>query len=167
MSNHFFSPAYLHYLSVMAARALVIFVYLILLFRVLGKRQLGQLNLFDLAAVMGVTNAVQNGITQGSGNLSVGVTAVLVLLVTCKVAAMLAVKAPRLEKKLTGTPTVLVFEGKIHNGALMRENITVHELKAAFRQHGLEEAASVKLAVLELDGTISVIPRDEHHAKSP
>ena len=166
MSIHFFSPAYLHYLSVMAGRALIIFLYLILLFRVLGKRQLGQLNLFDLAAVMGVTNAVQNGITQSSGNLSVGITAALVLLITCRIAAGIAVRFPSAERKLTGTPTVLIFSGKVRKLALQRERISAQELQTALRSHGLEAASQVKLAVLELDGSISVVPREEHPKRS-
>jgi len=158
MHSLFFSPAYLHYLGVMAGRAFFMFVYLIMLLRALGKRQLGQLNLFDLAAIMGVANAVQNGITMGSGNLSVGIEAALVLLITCRVAAAIMIRAPKLHDTLLGTPTILINSGKVQEASMRKELVSHEVLNAAMRQHGLVRADQVRLAVLEVDGSISIVP---------
>jgi uncharacterized membrane protein YcaP (DUF421 family) len=159
MSPHFFTPDYLHYLSVMAGRAFFMFAYLVVLFRLLGKRQIGQLNIFDLAAIMGVANAVQNGMTMGSGNLSVGIQAVLVLLLTGRVLSTLLVKQPGIENRMIGSPTLLISDGKLLEDNMHRELVTESQVLAALREHGLTKREDVRMAVLEVDGSISIIPR--------
>jgi len=161
MNLHFFTPAYSHYLSIMAGRAFFMFLYLIVLFRLLGKRQIGQINIFDLAAIMGVANAVQNGITMGSGNLSVGINAALILLLTCRAVAALLVRFPILESRVIGSPTVLVSNGKAITANMNHEMITRDQLLAVMRSHGLQDVKDVRVAVLEVDGTISIVPRKQ------
>lgn len=161
-----FTPAYAHYLSVMAGRATFMFLYLVVLLRLLGKRQLGQLNIFDLAAIMGVANAVQNGITMGSGNLSVGIDAALILLLICRISAAIVARSPLLEAKISGTPTILVRDGQMIEQSMRRELISQEILEAVLRQHGLMKAEQVKLAVLEVDGAISIIPAEKHKSAS-
>lgn len=161
MSAHFFTPAYLHYLSVMGGRAFFMFVYLVVLFRLLGKRQIGQLNIFDLAAIMGVANAVQNGMTMGSGNLSVGIQAVLILLITGRLLAAFLVKQPGIENRMLGTPTLLISDGEFLEQNMRREMITESQLLATMRAHGLTRPNDVRMAVLEVDGSISIVPNED------
>ena len=161
MSFHFFTPAYLHYLSVMGGRAFFMFVYLIILFRLLGKRQIGQLNIFDLAAIMGVANAVQNGMTMGSGNLSIGILAVLVLLLTGRLLASFVTREPRIENRIIGSPAILMSDGKMLKENMRRELVTEDQLLATMREHGLTKPGDVRMAVLEVDGSISIVPNEE------
>jgi uncharacterized membrane protein YcaP (DUF421 family) len=159
MRLHFFSPEFLHYLSIMGGRAFFMFVYLVVLFRLLGKRQIGQLNIFDLAAIMGVANAVQNGMTMGSGNLSIGIQAVLILLITGRMLAMFLVRQPGMETHLIGSPAVLVSNGEIVEEQMKRELVTESQLMAALHEHGLTKTKDVRIAVLEVDGSISIVPK--------
>jgi len=72
--------------------------------------------------------------------------------------AYIFVRSPKLEQRIIGVPTVLVHDGRLNTEAMRRENFGVNELMAALRQHELRHLSEVKLAVLELDGTISVVP---------
>ena len=157
---HFFTEEYLHYLSIMGGRAFFMFVYLVVLFRLLGKRQIGQLNIFDLAAIMGVANAVQNGMTMGSGNLSIGIQAVLILLITGRILAAFLVRQPGLETRLIGSPALLISDGDIVEEHMKRELVTESQLMAALHEHGLTKTNDVRMAVLEVDGSISIVPAD-------
>ncbi len=159
MTHHFFTPGYMHYLSVMGGRALFMFLYLVVLFRMLGKRQIGQLNIFDLAAIMGVANAVQNGMTMGSGNLSIGIQAVLILLITGRLLAAFLVREPGMETRLIGSPTLLISDGQIVEDHMKREMVTESQLIAALHEHGLTKPKDVRMAVLEVDGSISIVPK--------
>lgn len=156
-----FTPDYLHFLSVMAGKVFFMFVYLVILFRLLGKRQTGQLNIYDLAAIMGVSNAVQNGMTLGSGNLSVGIVAVLVLLICGRVVTALIVRAPKLQQRLIGSPTLLISDGQMLEDNMRREQVTADEVLAALHEHGLQDPKEARMAVLEIDGSISIVPRGD------
>src|SRR5207237_4378379 len=74
--------------------------------------------------------------------------------------AWLGLRSPRLGELLSGHPTVLVQEGQWLNAALDHEGVDRDECEMAFREHGVETAQDVKLAVLETDGSISVVPKD-------
>ena len=153
------STGYVTFLSVMGARTLVVFVALLAALRFAGKRHLGQMNVYDLAMIMAMANAVQNAMTRGSGNLSVGLVSSGVLLVVSYGLARLFVRLPTLEERLVGSPTLLVSEGKILRDRLRREHITEDELMAVLRSHGLADPRDVKMAILEVDGTLSVVPK--------
>lgn len=161
MHMHFFTTGYLHYLSVMGGRAFFMFLYLVVLLRLLGKRQIGQLNIFDLAAIMGVANAVQNGMTMGSGNLSIGIQAVLILLLSGRLLAAFLVKEPHLECRLIGTPSLLISDGNVVEANMKRELITESQLTASLHEHGLTRPQEVRMAVLEVDGSISIVPKGD------
>jgi uncharacterized membrane protein YcaP (DUF421 family) len=143
----------------MGGRALFMFLYLVVLFRLLGKRQIGQLNIFDLAAIMGVANAVQNGMTMGSGNLSIGIQAVLILLITGRLLASFLVREPGMETRLIGSPALLISDGEIVEPHMKREMVTESQLMATLHEHGLTKIKDVRMAVLEVDGSISIVPK--------
>ena len=157
----FFTSDYLYYLSVMAARTLIILIFLVVMMRLLGKRQIGQMNVYDLVALMGIANAVQNAMTTGSGNLSVGLVAALVLLLSGRLISVLMVRAPRLEQHIIGAPTLLISDGEIVEEHMRREHVTEDELMAVLRSHGICDPSEATMAVLEVDGSISVVPRGE------
>jgi len=161
MSFHVFTPEYTHYLTVMGGRVFFMFLYLVILFRLLGKRQIGQLNIFDLAAIMGVANAVQNGMTHGSGNLSTGIQGVLIMLIAGRCLAMLFVRDPNLEARFVGSPAILISNGVVSTKVMHREMVSGDQLMAALRQHGLIRYEDVRMAVLEIDGTISIVPAEK------
>lgn len=148
--------------SIFAAKTAVVLILLFLAFRFLGKRQVGQLNIYDLAMIIALANAVQNAMTAGKGDLSVGITASATLLLVGAAMTKLFMRSKRAERLLIGMPTVILNRGKVLKHRMRRERVTQEELLAAIRQHGLQSPSQVKMAVIEVDGSISVIPAERH-----
>lgn len=159
------SHAFLWFLSTIGARTAIVALVLIAGLRLLGKRQLGQMNIYDLAMIMAIANAVQNAMTNGNGNLSVGIVSSGVLMLIGWVLTLLFVKMPKLEEHVCGTPTLLINEGKFIPDAMRRECVTEEQLNSTLRQHGLTDPREVLYAMLEVDGTISIIPKTADHRK--
>ena len=141
-------------------RSVGIYTVLLVGLRVFGKREVGQFTIFDLVFVLLVANAVQPAMTGPDASLLGGVIIVFSLLAANWIVGRLD-DVPALHRLLTPPPTVLLKEGKPLEWQLRREGITVDEIEMAMREHGLEKLADVKLAVLEPDGSISIIGKDE------
>ena len=153
--------AYAEFLLTLAIRTAVIFLVMLAGLRLLGKRQIGQMNIYDLAMIMAIANAVQNAMTSGSGNLSVGIVSAGTLILLGRLLTALFIRSPRLEEHLVGTPTVIIDDGRLVPEHMRRERVTEEQVQAALRQHGLTKPEQVKIAVLEVDGTLSIVPREE------
>jgi len=148
-----------HRVEVQAIKTVIVMVLLVIGFRLLGKREAAQLNLYDLAMLMALANAVQNAMTGGLGNLPVGLATSSTLIVAAFVLTRVVVRRPALEQRLVGSPTLLVHDGQVLAPRLRRNLVSPDELAEACRQHGLEGTADCALAVLEVDGSISVVSR--------
>src|SRR5579884_443532 len=153
------TPAFSAFLLAIAARTVIVVVLLIVGLRLLGKRELGQMNIYDLALIMALANAVQNAMTGGNGNLSVGFVSAGALIVVGKLFSALFVRSSRWEARIVGTPTVVIYDGKLVQENLRRERITQEKVMMALRQHGLTDPHEVEIAVLEVDGSLSVVPK--------
>ena len=160
------SSAYIFFLLSILTRTAIVFFVLLIGFRIFGKRQIGQMNVYDLAMIMAIANAVQNAMTNGDGNVTAGMTCSGTLLVLGFVLSKIFVKMPKLQDRVVGTPTLLINRGVWIERNLRREKVTKEEVLAAMRQHGLESVDKVMLAMLEVDGTISIIPRTEPHVRT-
>ena len=126
--------------------------------RLLGKQETSQLNVYDLAMLMALANAVQNAITGGKGNLAVGVVTSSVLVLVAWGVTKLIVRRPGLERALVGSPTILIHRGTVLADRLRRQGLSLDELRAAARGYGISDLGRVQTCVLEVDGSISVIP---------
>ncbi len=155
MSNQFL------FLMAIAVRTAIVLVVLVFAIRLSGKRDLGGLNLLDVVMVLMIGNAVQNALTTGSGRLGVGVISVLVLLLVDRQLGTLIAGRPKLERVMIGDPTVLVVDGQLDRAAMDREEVDEEEIMAAMRETGLAEIGQVRLAMLEPNGEISIIPKEE------
>lgn len=149
--------------AALAVRTLVIAALVVVGLRLFGKRELGQLNIADLAAIMAIANGVQNAMTHGTGLLSGGIASATALLLMAAGMAFLARRAPFLERPVVGSPMLVVWDGRILAERLRRACITAQEVRAAVREHGFASVHDVWSAVLEVDGSISIIARDEGH----
>jgi uncharacterized membrane protein YcaP (DUF421 family) len=147
-----------HALEVQAARTAVVFVLVGAGLRLLGKREASQLNVYDLAMLMALANAVQNAMTGGLGNLGVGLVTSSVVVLLAWGATRLIVREPGLERLVIGSPTILVHRGRVLTDRLRRQRLSHDELRAAIRAYGLSDLRHVQTCVLEVDGSISVIP---------
>jgi uncharacterized membrane protein YcaP (DUF421 family) len=135
-------------------------VYLVILvgLRLAGKREIGQMTVFDLVVLLLIANAVQNAMVGPDTSLIGGVLAALILLALNWGVAQLDLHWPRLRHLVEGSPTLLVMHGKIIPSHMRHEGLDEDTLLAALREHGITEVSDVEMAALETDGTISVIP---------
>jgi uncharacterized membrane protein YcaP (DUF421 family) len=127
-------------------------------FRLAGKRELGQLNAFDLVVILTLANVLQNAGIGDDDTVTGGVIGATSLLLSNYLVVRFVLRHPRVGRLLEGEPTVLIRDGQILHEACARQLITEPELLAALRRQGVAEAAGVRLAMLERGGTISVIP---------
>jgi uncharacterized membrane protein YcaP (DUF421 family) len=147
-------------LSVLAGKTAVVLVVLVALYRVLGKRSLANFTVYDLVTVMAVANAVQNAMTEGRGEVLVGIGCSATLLLLAFGTSKLFVSLPASERLVLGEPVLLIHNGQVLAHRLRQEHVTQLELQEALRAYGLAAAVEVEMAVLEVDGSISVVPKD-------
>jgi uncharacterized membrane protein YcaP (DUF421 family) len=142
-----------------AIRTSIIYAVLVAGLRLAGKREVGQLSIFDLIVLLVIADAVQNSMVGENSTLLGGVVAALVLITLDRVLNVVTGRFPRIKKLLEGAPQELIRDGVVLEAALRKEGIDRDELAANLRAHGILEASEVALAVLETNGSISVIPR--------
>ena len=144
---------------IIAGKTAAIYAFLILGLRLLGKRELGQMSLHDVVLIVVLGNAVQNAMLGGDNTLAGGLVAASVLLLLNRLVNTAVARSRRVERILSGEPVLIVHDGHVMRGAMSREGITVEQLHAALREHGIASLGDVHLCVLEVDGTMSVVPR--------
>jgi len=140
-------------------RSTVVFIVVLVGLRLLGKRHVAQLSIVDLVLILLISNAVQNAMVGPDVSLLGGIVAAATLLALSYAITVVLYRSRRAEKFFEGTPTLLVHNGKIILRHLEQEKITEEELLRVIREHGIESIAEVKTAIMEADGTVSVIPR--------
>ncbi|MFM8944728.1 MAG: DUF421 domain-containing protein [Actinomycetota bacterium] len=140
-------------------RTLVVYLGVVLGLRLVGKRELGQLGIPDLVVVLLLANAVQNAMVGTDASVPAGLVSAGTLLVANLVVTRARLASPVLGRLIEGVPTVLVRDGVAVTENVRREGIDDEELLSVVREHGLERLADVQLAVLEPDGTVSVVPQ--------
>jgi uncharacterized membrane protein YcaP (DUF421 family) len=141
-----------------ALRTAAVYAVALIGLRLAGKREIGQMTVFDLVVLLLIANAVQNAMVGPDTSLTGGVLAAVVLLVLNTVLARLRLRWPRLRQLVEGSPTLLVLRGEVLTDHLRREGLDQDTLEAALREHGVANVADVEMAVLEIDGSISVVP---------
>jgi uncharacterized membrane protein YcaP (DUF421 family) len=141
-----------------AVRTVVVYGALLLLLHLAGKRELAQLNSFDLVVLLLLSNVVQNAIIGDDLSITGGVLGAAILLGVNFALVRLAFMSPRFGKVLQGGPTILVQDGRVERKTLRREAITEEELVAGLRRQGLE-LEDVERVSLEPEGTFNATPR--------
>lgn len=137
---------------------------LLVALRVFGKREVGQFTIFDLVFVLLVANALQPAITGPDYSLSGGLVLIVALVGANFIVGRLD-RVPAIHRLFTPAPSIVVRDGKYVQETMEREGITADEIEMAIREHGLEGASDVRLAVLEADGSISVVSEDSKTPK--
>jgi len=140
-------------------RGIIIYVFLIGLLRLTGKRQVGQLAPFDLVLLLVLSNAVQNAMNGGDNSVIGGMISAVTLVGVNWIVGLLTYRSKRLEALVEGRPDVLIRDGKLFQQTLERAKLTSHEVMTALREAGCSSIDEVRAALLENDGSISVIPK--------
>jgi uncharacterized membrane protein YcaP (DUF421 family) len=141
-------------------RSLLVFAFLVVALRLGGKRELGQINVLDLAVLLLVSNTLQNAMIGPDNSLIGGVVGAATLFAANYLFARLVFRSRRASRILEGTPAILLEHGQVHQRALRSEAITEEELRAAALERGFGELGEVDLAVLEPNGHLAVMGRD-------
>lgn len=141
-------------------RSVVIYLFLLIAFRLTGKRQVGQLTPFDLVVLLIISNVVQNALIGNDNSLGGGLIGATVLLALNRAVIELSYRWKRARRLLESAPTLLIHNGRILHDNLRRERITVDDLLAAIRRSGVADPEQVRVAILEDNGSISVVPHD-------
>lgn len=150
-----------HTLVEIALRTTVVYVLVLLGLRLTGKREVGQMTPFDLTLLLLLSNSVQNAMTGPDTSLAGGVVAASTLLVVNYLIGKLSGKDPSFRRAVQGSPTLLVHNGEPIPANLAKEHISQDELTRALREHSCMDVKDVALAVLEVDGAISVLKYDD------
>jgi uncharacterized membrane protein YcaP (DUF421 family) len=140
-------------------RATVIFFFVLLLTRIIGRRELSSLEPFDMILLVVIGDLVQQGVTQSDYSLTGAITVISTIALLTALMAFLNFRVRRVRRVLEGEPIVLVEDGRPVQRNLRRERLTVEELEAEGRLQQVASIADMRWAVLETGGQISVIPK--------
>jgi uncharacterized membrane protein YcaP (DUF421 family) len=143
------------------ARAALVYLFLLILLRVTGKRQVGQLAPFELVLLLILSNAVQNAMNAGDNSLTAGLILATALVVLNGLVGYATFRSKLLERLVEGRPMVLIHNGRLFESVLRGQRLTHHELMAALRRSGCGGIDQVHVAILENNGQISVVPVSE------
>jgi len=142
-------------------RSVVVFIFVLILLRLSGKRQVGQMSAPELIAIMLISNAVQNSMNAGDNSLVGGLLSAAVLIVMTWLISELTFRNNFFRTIFEGSPTILVHKGKMLEKNLRRERITHSELKTLLRKQGVHFVHEIDTAILESDGTLSLMRTSE------
>ena len=144
---------------VFVLRATAIYALVMVLIRVSGKRAVGQFTPFDLVMLILIGNAVQNGINGGDNSLTGAAIMATTLIALNYGVAFITSRSRRVERIVEGEPVVLARNGKLFEGVLRRELVSRDDFRESLRMNGIDDVAKVELALLETNGSISVVAK--------
>ena len=142
-------------------RGVIVYVFLLILIRITGKRQIGQLAPFDLVLLLVLSNAVQNAMNGGDNSVGGGLISAVTLVLLNYAVGFATYRSKAIEAVIEGRPEVLIHNGRLFPETMKRAQLTHHELNAALRQAGCDSIDDVHSALLENNGAISVVPRNK------
>jgi uncharacterized membrane protein YcaP (DUF421 family) len=140
--------------------SVIIYLFIIVAIRLFGKKELAQLSVIDLVFILLISNAVQNAMVLGDNSLVGGMIAAGTLFVVNYILKYLQYRFPKFSRALQGDAIMLVYKGVVLESHLRIAKITTNELLEAIREHGVGDVSEVDLAILEVDGNISVLSHE-------
>ena len=151
-------------------RSVAVYFFMIVALRIFGKKELSQLNTADVILILLISNSVQNAMVGSNTSLLGGVVAAFALFIINMIFKKVMLHSKFIKNLVQDKPEVLVHNGKIEFKMLSKLGITSDELQEAMREHGVEHYKEVKLAMFEIDGSISIISgndqlRQTHHKR--
>lgn len=140
----------------LAIRAVAVYLCVLLLLRISGKRQMGQMNATEFVAILLISNAVQNSMNGGDNSLTGGLFLAAILIAMSSLISYLTYKSKFASSIFEGTPTLLIHKGKLITKNVKKELLSSGELKTLLRKQGFHKIADIQTAILEADGTLSI-----------
>lgn len=142
-------------------RAAVMFVFLFLLLRLMGKRELGQMTPFELVVIIVMGDLIQQAVTQADTSLTGAILAVSTFAFLAVLLSWVSYRFPATQRLLDGEPRLIVRDGQVIGSALVRDRMTEDEIRSEMRLAGIARLEMVACAILEPNGKISFIRRDD------
>ena len=142
-------------------RGAIVYFSILILLRLGGKRQIGQMGAGEFVAILLISNAVQNSMNGGDNSVTGGLILAFVIIVSSVFIEWLTYRSRKWETIIQGRPTVLIHHGRIQQHNLDRERLSAHELRAILRRQGIHDIHEVATAILESDGYVSVTKQSE------
>ena len=142
-------------------RVLVVYLFLHLLFRISGKRTLSEMTTFDLLVLLIISETTQQAMVDRDNSLTNGLLMIATLVGLDLLMAWLKQRSPKIEKLIDGVPLVVAEDGKMVESVAVKERVDEDDvLEAARSKQGVGRMADIRYAILERDGSISIIPRE-------
>ena len=148
-------------------RSIIIYIIVLIVMRLMGKREIGQLQPFELAISIMIADLASLPMTETGVPISNGIIPILGLLVMHLVISMLNMKSTKIREIICGKPSILIFRGKIDEEVLKRERFTINELEERLRDNNIFNIGDVEYAVLETSGQVTVIPKPNKRPTTP
>ncbi|MBS1510937.1 MAG: DUF421 domain-containing protein [Bacteroidetes bacterium] len=149
----------LHYLAI-AGKSVAVYIFIILAIRLFGKKELAQLSVIDLVFILLISNSVQNAMVGSDSSLQGGLAAALALFICNYIFKYFLNRSKQFSKVVQGEKIILVHDGKVIQKCMKEAMMSMDELERAIREHGVASVHEVDLAVLEVDGNISILSHD-------
>lgn len=140
----------------LAIRAVAVYLVVLLLLRISGKRQMGQMNATEFVAILLISNAVQNSMNGGDNSLVGGLFLAMILIGMSTLISYLTFRSKIASTIFEGSPVLLIHKGKLLTENVKKELLSTGEIKTLLRKQGFHKISDIQVAVLEADGTLSI-----------
>lgn len=134
-----------------------VYFFIIFSLKIFGKKQLAQLTITDLVFILLISNSVQNAMVGPDNSLTGGIVAATTLFIWNFILKAIFYRFKKLDSFVQGEPVLLIYKGYVKNENIIKSKITFEELEEAMREHGIDQVEKVSLAMLERDGSISIV----------
>ena len=141
-------------------RSLTVYAFLLLTFRLIGKRQVAQMTPFDLIVLLMVSNVLQNAMIGPDNSITGGLLGATTIFAANWIVGRIAFSSPRMERAIEGVPTLLVHHGHLIEANLRKENFSREDLMSNLRSQGVFDIEEVRAAILEPSGKLSVLRKE-------
>lgn len=148
-------------------RAIVLYILVLIVMRLMGKREIGQLQPFELAIAIMIADLAATPMTETGIPITNGIMPILGLLVMHLIISIINIKSTKAREIICGKPRILIYRGKIDEKALKKERFTINELEERLRDNNIFNIGDVEYAILETSGQVTVIPKPNKRATTP
>lgn len=143
--------------------AVCVYIALLVIFRLAGRRSLGDITNFDMVVLLIISEAVQQALIRDDYSLTNAILVVATLIILDVGLSLLRLRFRKLNLFIEGVPTILIENGKVREHVMLQARVDLSDImEAARRHHGLERQDQIRYAVLETNGEISIIPAPQH-----
>ena len=148
-------------------RAIVLYIIVLIVMRLMGKREIGQLQPFELAISIMIADLAATPMAETGIPITNGIMPILGLLVMHLIISMINIKSHKAREIICGKPSMLIFRGKIDEKVLKKERFTINELEERLRDSNIFSIGDVEYAILETSGQVTVIPKPNKRPATP